>query len=179
MNTELVVANFALVVVTIGLVIVTWLYVRHTKRLADDTKRMADIVVREHELRISPIIELTGSGGFSPSGEGFGRRQEIVNRGFYQVTLQKIGFDWQYIEHKGIGDSIIQDIDIDKILPAGKSKEIELSFSDDALQRDEYPKSKECKGAHIGRLVEGKIWVTCLSITGEIHKVEKKIDRVS
>lgn len=50
-NTILLISNGLLVVITATLVLVTWKYTYHTKR-------MADVMMKDHELKIKPLIEV-------------------------------------------------------------------------------------------------------------------------
>jgi len=160
----------ALVIATLLLVLVTFLYMLHTKRLADETKKMANIMVREFELKVSPIVEINfsrshGSGGFS-----YGLK--IVNRGFFPVYLEEIILDWWYINNITTLYSIRKKIN--KLLSRQEPIETSLDFSDGELQKEEYPESKNLQGTQLGKITAGNIYALCKDIRGIPQKIEGK-----
>lgn len=83
-NTALVIANALLVLVTIGLVIVTWRYTSHTKK-------MADVMMKDYELRVTPIVEvIVMSKSAGPPGCDCRWEVHVKNRGDNNVYLRDL-----------------------------------------------------------------------------------------
>lgn len=83
-NILLVLATFALVGATAVLVFVTWKYVSHTKK-------MADVMVRDYELRVSPLVV-----------EDLGEIVETTGRRIKVLTLRNLGTNKAFIKNTSI-----------------------------------------------------------------------------
>jgi len=82
---SLVFVTFILVLVTTALVVVTWMYVAHTKR-------MADFIVKDYEIKINPLIDISLSQILGDS-ENFERDIKIHNVGQNRVYLKNARCD--------------------------------------------------------------------------------------
>lgn len=65
----LLIATVGLFIATLSLVVVTYFHMRHGKRLADSVESVTHVMIREFEIRISPLVDvqmgtLTGAGRF-------------------------------------------------------------------------------------------------------------------
>jgi len=171
MDTALVIANIALVLVTFVLVLVTWRYTGHTRKQANETKRMADIMVREYELKTSPLIE------FQPGPHSPGEiKLSLYNRGFLPVQIKKVVFEWWDVNNQ---DKIyVKENEINKML--NKEEPIKTDFViDDGDLKTVFPQSGDKSRVDRLRLIKGQVYANCLTKEGKIQRAgELKINNL-
>jgi hypothetical protein len=143
MQDALIIANFALVLTTLLLAIITGLLVLVTWRYVGHTQKMAEVMVRDYELRVSPMVF-----------ENLGETIQTTGRRVKVLTLRNLGTNKAFIKNTSIDCispnlefqpiSIYRDSDLheiragdssgftidpnDKKRPAGKPSEIVFSY---------------------------------------------------
>ena len=160
-------ANFALFIATLLLVIVTLLYVIHTKK-------MAEIMVKEYDLKISPIIEL--------KLERIIRSEidvKLFNRGMIPVNLEKVIFKWWYKHKKDRTWTKEGNVGQDKSLIKEEPKEFYMRYFPDDFKKDEFPDSKNMSDDDLFGSIEGEIYACHKNIKDEMQTTRPvKIERL-
>ncbi|MCJ7459633.1 MAG: hypothetical protein MUP17_11665 [candidate division Zixibacteria bacterium] len=162
-------ANFALFIATLLLVMVTFLYVLYTKKMAemmvkqaDETKKMADIMVREYELKTSPVIEFQ----LRPKTPGQ-VNVSLYNRGFHTVEIKKVVFEWWDVNSPD--KKYVKENEINKML--NMEEPIKTDFViDDGDLKNVFPEYVYESRIDLFRLINGLLYANCLTKEGKIQR---------
>ena len=171
----LVFLTVVLVILNLILVIVTIVYVRHTNRLADDTKNMADIMVREFELRITPILVAYQI----PTTRGKDiriYRPIVSNIGSLPVQIKEVVLEWGQknpCPHRGSrrpDERYKKNKTVGRILGKGESTyygECDIAIEKVDMMKDDFEEQKDSDLNQLLGLCQGILYCTYIDINGK------------
>jgi len=164
-------ASWALVMATIVLAIITYCYMRHTKKLADETKKMADIMVKDFEVKVTPLIDMKVRRLHST--RGFENTITLLNQGFYPIRIHKIVMKWWY-ESKPT-NPYYKEEPVDGYLYKDNPISKTITIRDDEIKNPEFPESEPLNGAHLGKIVAASILVSFYDVNGRVQQTTPKV----
>jgi hypothetical protein len=141
---------------------------------AEETSKMAEIMVKEYELKISPIIELKLE-RITPCEIDV----RLFNRGMIPVNLEKIIFKWWYKHKEDKTWTKELNVDKDKSLIKEEPKEFNMRYFPDDFKKDEFPDSKNMSDGDLFGSIEGEIYACYKNIKDEMQTTRPvKIERL-